>query len=83
MLLIHCYVFMYIHNKKENFHNLYAESDRFDLFDRNIFFVIVFLDQDFLIANLFECCSLLLWSFTYNKKQENLPKFCFSFFFIT
>ena len=50
---------MYIHNNKENFHNLYAESDRFDLFDRNVFFVIVFLNQDFLIANLFDCCLLL------------------------
>ena len=50
---------MYIHDKKEIFHNLCAESDRFDLFDQNIFFVIVFLDQDFLIANHFDCCLLL------------------------
>ena len=32
------------------------------------FFVIVFLDQDFFIANLFDCCLLLLWSFAYNEK---------------
>ena len=54
---------MYIHDKKEIFHNLCAESDRFALFDQNVFFVIVFLDQDFLIANLFDCCLLLSWSF--------------------
>ena len=59
---------MYIHDKKEIFHNLCAESDRFALFDQNVFFVIVFLDQGFLIANLFDFCSLLLWSVAYNEK---------------
>ena len=46
--------------RKKYFTTKCAESDRFDLFDQNVFFIIVFFDQDFLIANLLDCCLLLL-----------------------
>ena len=71
--VMYLYVFM---TSKRNL-ILRAESDRPKLFYQNIF-VIVFSNQDFLTAKLFDCCSLLCEVlYTTNSKNifQNFPLF--------